>query len=641
MATTKTKSPAARNGRPKTTDRKPTARAGAPAAKPSYRSGGRGGELCELFAIDANNLATRREFIRLTEEERQLFTELIPWAERHSAEIAQEFYDWQFSFDRTVAFFEGFAEGRGMTLPQLRKHLEGAQTGYFLQCFTGAEGNWGPEYFESRLNIGSVHDRINLPWKWYVGAYTEFTRLARERLSAEFEDAAYVTRVMDTLQKVFNYDLQAIGDSFILNTFRSMGADLNMVETEFGSDRTEHLDQAKTDVMGAMDKVAAIERAMAMVEFEPDGTIITANENFLQVVGYTLDEIQGQHHRMFAKEDYARSADYQAFWASLNRGEFFIDEFPRVGKGGNEVWIQGSYNPITNMQGEVVKVVKFATDITEQVKQRQLLEEALAQIAENAELLAAAAEEMTSTSQQMGANAEETSAQAATVASATEQVDKNVQTVASGTEEMSASIKEVAGNATEAARIATEAVAAAERTNGIVGKLGESSVEIGNVIKVITSIAQQTNLLALNATIEAARAGEAGKGFAVVANEVKELAKQTAQATEDIGQKIETIQGDTQGAVGAIGQIGEIIDQINAIQSTIASAVEEQTATTSEISRNVAEVATGSAEIAQNITGVAKAAEDTTGGVSEVQKAAGEVAKMAAALQEIVVRFQK
>ena len=193
----------------------------------------------------------------------------------------------------------------------------------------------------------------------------------------------------------------------------------------------------------------------------------------------------------------------------------------------------------------------------------------------------------------MAANAEETSAQANVVSAASEQVSKNVQTVATGVEEMNSSIREIAKNATESARVAGQAVSAADTANKTISKLGESSSEIGKVIKVITSIAEQTNLLALNATIEAARAGEAGKGFAVVANEVKELAKETAKATEDIGHKIEAIQADTRGAVDSIQQIGKVIAQINDISNTIASAVEEQTATANEMSRNVGEAAKG------------------------------------------------
>jgi methyl-accepting chemotaxis protein len=172
-----------------------------------------------------------------------------------------------------------------------------------------------------------------------------------------------------------------------------------------------------------------------------------------------------------------------------------------------------------------------------------------------------------------------------------------------------------------------------------VAKLGESSAEIGNVVKVITSIAEQTNLLALNATIEAARAGEAGKGFAVVANEVKELAQETAKATEDIARRVEAIQGDTAGAVAAIGRISTVIGQINDYQLTIASAVEEQTATTSEMSRSVAEAAGGSGEIAANITGVATAADSTTQALSQTRTAVDELSRMAADLRTGVARF--
>jgi methyl-accepting chemotaxis protein len=261
-------------------------------------------------------------------------------------------------------------------------------------------------------------------------------------------------------------------------------------------------------------------------------------------------------------------------------------------------------------------------------------------IAKMAQTLASASHELTAVSQQMAANAEETAAQANVASAAAEQVSCNVSTVSTAAEEMGASIREIAKSAHDAAKVATTAVRVAESTNQTVAKLGESSAEIGNVIKVITSIAQQTNLLALNATIEAARAGEAGKGFAVVANEVKELAKQTANATRDISQKIEAIQSDTKGAVEAIAQIGKIINQINDIQNTIASAVEEQTATTGEISRNVAEAARGSNEIAQNITGVAQAARSTTEGASNTKSSADELTRMANDLQKLVAQFK-
>ena len=261
-------------------------------------------------------------------------------------------------------------------------------------------------------------------------------------------------------------------------------------------------------------------------------------------------------------------------------------------------------------------------------------------IAKNAQLVADASEKVSTTSQQISANSEETSAQANVVSNATQQVSQNLQTVATGAEEMGASIKEIAKNATEAAKVATQAVQVAESTNTTVAKLGESSTEIGAVIKVITSIAQQTNLLALNATIEAARAGEAGKGFAVVANEVKELAKQTAKATEEIAQKIGAIQADTQAAVTEISSIREVIRQVNDISNTIASAVEEQNATTNEMVRNVSDAAHGSGEITSNIAGVAQAAESTSRGAGDTQKAAQELVTTSAELRRLIAEFK-
>jgi methyl-accepting chemotaxis protein len=305
-------------------------------------------------------------------------------------------------------------------------------------------------------------------------------------------------------------------------------------------------------------------------------------------------------------------------------------------------------NEVLGKVAEGDLTVKAGIDSTDEVGQMATaldvatgnMRSAIESMAGSATTLSASSEELSAVSGQIAASAEETSVQSDVVSAAAEQVSRNVQTVATGAEEMGASIREIAQNANEAARVAASAMQVAETTNTTVGKLGDSSIEIGNVIKVITSIAEQTNLLALNATIEAARAGEAGKGFAVVANEVKDLARETAKATEDIGRRVEAIQADTREAVDAIGEISSIIARINDYQTTIASAVEEQTATTNEMSRNVAEAAMGSTEIAQNIVGVATAAQTTSAGVTQSQGAAQELAQLSTELQRLVGEFR-
>jgi methyl-accepting chemotaxis protein len=368
-------------------------------------------------------------------------------------------------------------------------------------------------------------------------------------------------------------------------------------------------------VMAAADnagQVAAINRSQAVIHFAMDGKILWANANFLQALGYQESEVVGRHHSMFVRAAERESAEYQEFWRKLRAGRFQAAEYCRISKTGSEVWIQATYNPILDPDGVPVKVVKFATDVTASVTARKHRERIGREIERDLNAI--------------GDAIAQTNVQASSAAAASSETSVNVQAVAGGVEELGASITEISQRMSEASKTTLSAVQQANDANTTVASLLTVTTQIEQVIQLITSIAGQTNLLALNATIEAARAGEAGKGFAVVASEVKNLANQTARATDSIATQITGVQTATNQAVRAIGQISATIATINEIATAIAAAVEEQDAVAREMSANMQVAAQGVASINGSTVLIAEATISAGLSIDKVREASKQLA---------------
>ncbi|WP_114088934.1 PAS domain S-box protein [Thalassospira profundimaris] len=321
---------------------------------------------------------------------------------------------------------------------------------------------------------------------------------------------------------------------------------------------------AKKKAMDHAAQIEAVHKVEAAISFDMNGKILDANKLFLDLMGYRLEEIKGKHHQMFVSKEMAQSSEYKTFWDTLKGGQFLVSDFKRIAKGGKEVWIHGSYNPVFDLNGKPFKVVKFASDITANIRARNVLQELAEGSSESAELIASASEEML------------------------------------------ASIREISSNMFKTKAIADEIVTKSDAAENVRLDLEQTSGAMEGVVDIIRTLAEQVNLLALNATIEAARAGDAGKGFAVVAGEVKNLATQTAKATDEISAQIDAMQQITSRVTNSTRDISESAGSVADYVNAVASAIEEQTAVTHDISRNIEVVFRGIVELTDCVRGVAK-----------------------------------
>ncbi len=391
----------------------------------------------------------------------------------------------------------------------------------------------------------------------------------------------------------------AHGD-FASNTFKRLGKDGRVIWLQatynpirdasgrvvkvikFASDITE----AKRRDIDFAGKVNAISRAQAVIEFTPDGIVLTANDNFLNAVGYTLPEIAGRHHSQFCGKEQTQSPDYARFWESLRRGEFHAAEYRRFGKGGREIYIQATYNPIFDDTGAVVKIVKFATDITEAVHKRQRSAELNAELGSVVHRISDAHEK------------------ASVASTASTETGAIINSVAAAAEELAQSVRGISDSMSSARESVAGVFKHTEVANTSAESLNKSAAAMTNIVTLIQDIAGQINLLALNATIESARAGEAGRGFAVVASEVKNLANQAANSTKTIATEITSMQSVTEEVVGALSLISTSMDSVLENVSSVAATLEQQTSATHEITGNMQAAVAAVGEINESLDNI-------------------------------------
>jgi methyl-accepting chemotaxis protein len=615
-----------------------------------------GASLVNKFRINEGNLAQRRHFIRLQESDRQLLIELIPWAHQVAPQVAKEFYDWQFAFAPTRQFFEGMAAKRGLAMPVLRQKLEQTQAQYFVEVFTGARENWGPVYYERRLRVGMIHDLIDLPQKWYMGSYSEYQHLVRKFLRKNFWLSNLFTRKISraeiSIMKVFNYDQQAVCDSFLFNTVESFGLSIDAIKTAGNADVTEHVGLVKNDT------ATLLKQAEAISEQRMNDAVL--NQKVAGKLGTAFGKMADNVRRNLADI----SAKVAQIETNMKMAQEVVDEVNRVAEGlkegrlgeraksGNAQGtflnlVQGFNTAVDNILepvGEALTALKEMSkgDLTVGLHGEYQGDHAMMKDAMN-QTLASLNEILRQVSITVGSVVEGSTQVADTsqllAQGATKQAS-SLQEITASMTEIGAQTKQNADNATQASVLTSQLRGNAEQGNSQMQQMlsamediSKSSQQISKIIKAIDEIAFQTNLLSLNAAVEAARAGVHGKGFAVVAEEVRNLAQRSAKAAKETTALIES-------SVKSVENGSKIADTTATALEEIVSGITKVTDLVSEIASASKEQALGIDQVSAGLGQIDEVTQSNTASAEESAAAAQTLSGQAQQLQETLQTFQ-